>query len=93
MEFDVPDMCYKRPFYLEVFEGEPFAFTTEFTRILIQIKLRLKFLKSGGQLWARDGYWTEVGVLTRHLAANADFNWSSSHISVSVKRFDVVVGR
>ena len=91
MELDVPDLCYKRPFYYDVIEGKPFTFTTESTRIRIQIELLLIFLKSGGQLWALDDYWTEVGVLTGHSAATADFNWSPSHISVSMMRFAIVV--
>ena len=91
MELDVPDLIYKRPFYYDVIEGKPFTFTTESTRILIQIELLLIFLKSGGQLWALDDYWTQVGVLTGHSAATADFIWSPSHISVSVKGFRVVV--
>ena len=72
-------------------EGKPFTFTTESTRIRIQIELLLIFLKSGGQLWALDDYWTQVCVLTGHSAATADFNWSPSHISVSMMRFIVVV--
>ena len=91
MELDVPDLCYKRPFYYDVIEGKPFRFTTESTRIRIQIELLLIFLKSGGQLWALDDYWTPVGVLTGHSAATADFNWSPSHISVSMLRFIVAV--
>ena len=87
MELDVPDLCYKRPFYYDVIEGKPFTFTC----IRIQIELLLTFLKSGGQLWALDDYWTQVGVLTGHSAATADFNWSPSHISISMMRFVVVV--
>ena len=83
----MPDLCYKRPFYYDVIEGKPFTFTC----IRIQIELLLTFLKSGGQLWALDDYWTQVGVLTGHSAATADFNWSPSHISISMMRFVVVV--
>ena len=50
MELDVPDVCYKRPFHYDVIEGKLFAFTTESTRIRIQVELLLIFLKSGGQL-------------------------------------------
>ena len=91
MELDVSDLCHKRPFYYDVIEGKLFKFTTESTRIRMQIELLLIFLKSGGQLWALDDYWTQVGVLTGHSAATADFNWSPSHISVSMKQFIVVV--
>ena len=93
MEFDVPDLCNKRPFYYDVIEGKPFTFTTESTRIRIQSDFMLTFLKSAGQLWALDDYWTQVGVLTGHSAATADFNWSPSHISVSMVWFDVVLHR
>ena len=75
MEIDVPDLCYKRPFYHDVIEGKPLIFTTESTGIRIQIELLLLFLRSGGQLWPLDDYWTQVGVLTGHSAATADFNW------------------
>ena len=64
MELDLPDLCYKRPFYNDVVEGKPFTLTTASTRIRIQIELLLVFLKSGGQLWALHDYWTQVGVLT-----------------------------
>ena len=87
----MPDLCYKRPFYYDVIEGKPFTFTTESSRIRIQIELLLIFLKSGGQLWALDDYWTQVGVLAAHSAASADFNRSPSHISVSMEWFNVVV--
>ena len=90
MEVDVPDLCYERPIYYEVVEGKPFTFTTESTLIRIRIELVLIFLKSGGQLWAPDDYWTQVGVLTEHSAATADFNWSPSQISVSVSCFGVI---
>ena len=65
-------------------EEKTFKFRTEFARIRIQNELLLIFLKSGGKLWALDNYWTPVGVITGHSAATADFNWSPSHISVSV---------
>ena len=84
MELDVPDLCYKRPFYYDVIEGKPFTFTTEPTRIRIHIELLLIFLKSGSQLWALDDYWIQAGVLTGHSAATADFNWSPLHVSVGM---------
>ena len=87
----MPDLCYKRPFCYDVIEGKPFTFTTESTRMRIQIELLLIFLKSGGQLWAPDDYWTQVGVHTGHSAAIADFIWSPTLISVSMKLFNVVV--
>ena len=93
MELDVPDVCYKRPFYYDVFEGKPLIFKTESTRIRIQIYFLLIFLKSGGQLWALDDYWTKVGVLTGHSAATADFIWSPSHVSISMGWFGVVLHR
>ena len=40
-------------------------------------------LKSGGQLWALEDYWTQVGTATGHSAAVTDFTWSPAHISVS----------
>ena len=84
MELDVPELCYKRPFYHDVNEGKPFTFTTESTRIRIQIEFSLIFSKSGGQLWTLSDCWTQVGALTGHSAATSDFNWSPSYISVSL---------
>ena len=83
MELDVPDLDFKRPFYYDVLEGKPFTFTTEESRVRIQINLLMTFLKSGRQLWALEDYWTQVGNATGHSAAIADFNWSPAHISVS----------
>ena len=84
MHLDVPELDHKRPFYYDVLEGKPFTFTTASSRTLIQIELLLIFLKGGGQLWTSEEYWTHVGVLTGHSASTADFNWSSSYISVSI---------
>ena len=87
MELDVPDLDFKRPFYYNVLEGKPFTFTTEESRVRIQINLLMTFLKSGGQLWALEDYWTQVGIATGHSAAIADFNWIPVHISVSNSGF------
>ena len=83
MELDVPDLDFKRPFYYDVLEGKPFTLTSEESRVRIQISLLITFLKSGGQLWALEDYWTQVGIATGHSAATADFNWSPAHVSVS----------
>ena len=84
MHLDVPELDHKRPFYYDVVEGKPFTFTCANSRTLIQIELLLIFLRGGGQLWTLEEYWTQVGVLTGHSASTADFNWSSSHISVRI---------
>ena len=84
MHLDVPELDHKRPFYYDVVEGKPFTFTSVNSRTLIQIELLLIFLRGGGQLWTLEEYWTQVGVLTGHSASTADFNWSSSHISVCI---------
>ena len=83
MELDVPDWDWKRPFYYDVLEGKPFTFTTEKSRIRIQLNLLMTFLKSGGQLWALEDYWTKVGIVTGQSAAIADFNWRPAHNSIS----------
>ena len=84
MHLDVPELDHKRPFYYDVVEGKLFMFTSAISRTLIQIELLLIFLRGGGQLWTLEEYWTQVGVLTGHSASTADFNWSSSHISVRI---------
>ena len=84
MHLDVPELDHKRPFYYDVVEGKAFTFTTASSRTLIQIELLWIFLRGGGQLWTLEEYWTQVGVLTGHSASTADFNWSSSYISVSI---------
>ena len=84
MHLDVPELDQKRPFYYDVVEGKPFTFTSGNSRTLIKIELLLIFLRGGGQLWTLEEYWTQVGVLTGHSASTADFNWSSSYISVSI---------
>ena len=84
MHLDVPELDRKRPFYFDVVEGKPFTFTTASSRNLIQIELLLIFLRGGGQLWTLEEYWTQAGVLKGHSASTADFNWSSSYISVRI---------
>ena len=83
MELVVPDLDFKRPFYYDVLEGKPFTFTTEESRVGIKMNLLMTFLKSGGQLWALEDYWTQVGIETGQSAAVADFNWSPAHLSAS----------
>ena len=84
MHLDVPELDHKRPFYYDVVEGKPFAFTSASSRTLIQIELLLIFLRGEGQLWTLEEYWTQLGLLTGHSASTADFNWSSSHLSVRI---------
>ena len=91
MHLDVPELDHKRPFYYDVVEGKPFTFTSANSRTLIQIELLLIFLRGGGQLWTLEEYWTQVGVLTGHSASTADFNWSSSYISVRMQAYFVTV--
>ena len=83
MELDLPEFLHKIPFYYDVLEGKPFMFTTEEDRIRIQINFLTIFLKSGGQLWALEEYWIQVGVGSGHSASLADFIWSPARISVS----------
>ena len=84
MHLDVPELDHKRLFYYDVVEGKAFTFKSASSRTLVQIELLLIFLRGGGQLWTLEVYWTQVGVLTGHSASTADFNWSSSHISVRI---------
>ena len=84
MHLDVPELDHKRPYYYDVVEGKPFNFTTASSRTLIQIELLLIFLRGGGQLWTLEEYWTQVGVLTGLSVSTADFNWSSSYVSVRI---------
>ena len=84
MQLDVPELDHKRPFHYDVVEGKPFTFTSASSRTLIQIELLLIFLRGGGQLWTLEEHWTQVGMLTGHSASTADFNCSSSHISVRI---------
>ena len=84
MELDVPDLDFKKPFYYDVLEGRTFIFTTEESRVRIQMNLLMTCSKSGGQLWVLEDYWTQVGIATGHSAAVADFNWRPAHISVSI---------
>ena len=64
-------------------EGKPFTFTTEESRVRIQINLLMTFLKNGGQLWDLEDYWTQEGIASGHFSAIADFIWSPAHISIS----------
>ena len=82
MELDLPELLHKRPFYYDVLEGKLFTFTAEEDRLHIQINFLTIFLRSGGQLWALEDYWTLVGVATGHSASIADFIWSPARISV-----------
>ena len=79
MELDVPDLDFKRPFDYDVLEGKPFTFIAEESRVRIQINLLMTFLKSGGQLWALEDYWTQMGIATGHSAAVAKSSIGVQH--------------
>ena len=83
MELDLPDLSHKRPFHYDVLEGKPFTLTSEEAHVRIQINLLTIFLKSAGQLWALEDYWTQMGVATGNSASIADFDWSPAHIAVN----------
>ena len=57
MKLQVPDLDNKRPYY-DVLEGKPFTFTTEESRVRIQINLLMNSLKSGDsfELWRSPGH-------------------------------------
>ena len=73
MDFEVYELGFKHPFYYDVFDGKPFTFTGENRRVGIQIQMMMIFLKSGGELWVLEDYWTQVVVSTVQCAAVADF--------------------
>ena len=90
MELYVQDWDYKTPLYCDVLEGKPFMFTSEESRVRVQIFSFITFLKSGGQLWALENYRAQVEVATGHSASIADFACGPAHISVSVIGFDLL---
>ena len=49
LELDVPDLDFRGPSDYDMLEGKPFTFTTEDSRVLIQVNLLVTFSKSGGQ--------------------------------------------
>ena len=51
-------------------------FTSVEDRVQVQIQLLTAFLKSGGQLWFLEDFWTQVGILTGNAVSSFDFNWS-----------------
>ena len=84
MRFDVPELDHKLLYYYDVVEGKPFAFTSEYDRTSIQLHLLMTLLRSGGEIWRPEGYWTHMVVLTGNSASTSDFRWSPKHISVSI---------
>ena len=83
-QLDVPEPDHKRPYCHDVVEGKPFAFTKEHEKTGLQIHLLITFLRSGGELWGLEEYWTQVGVVTGNSTSTSEFSWSSEHISVSI---------
>ena len=91
MELDVPDVDYKRHLYNDVLEGKPFTFTKEESRVRIPDNLFMTFLKHGGQYWALEDNWMQLGVATSHSASIVEFNCSPVPISVKAFVVDFVV--
>ena len=83
MDCELPEMEYKRAFYIKVVEGEPFGFTSGEDRVRIQLQLLTKFLKGGGPRWMLHELCTQVGFLTGKSASSSNFNSSQKHISFS----------
>ena len=74
MLLKVPELNHKRPMYPELIEWRPFIFSSESSRVLMQIDLMMIFLNVRDQLWNLRGYWTQVTVLTGHSAGGVDSN-------------------
>ena len=76
MDWEIPEMDHKWPFYYEVVEGKPFQFTSVDGRGRFEIQPLNTFLKSGDQFWVQEDFWNQVGILTGKAASTSDFNWS-----------------
>ena len=61
MHFDLPELDHKRPYYTDDVGGKQFAFTCEHDNTHIQIHLFITLLRSAGELWGLEQYWTQVG--------------------------------
>ena len=44
----------------------------------------MRFLKSGGELWGLQDYWTRIGELTGRSVSVTNFSWGPERISVSI---------
>ena len=84
MDFDVPEVVQKRPFYFCAVLSKAFLITSQEDRAIFQRQFLTNVLKGCRQLLVLDDSWTQVGILTGKLASTSDFNWSQKHISVSV---------
>ena len=80
MDFEIPTVDHKRPFYHNVVEGKPFMFTREEVRVKIQLQLLSTFLGGDGQPWALGDLWTQMGDLSGNSASTSDFKQSHEHL-------------
>ena len=69
IDYEVPEIGSENPFTYDVADGEPFTFTTENSRVVIQLQLLMTFEKSSGKTWGLEDYWTQASVLTGNSAA------------------------
>ena len=76
IDWQVLEMDQKCPFHHDVLEGRPFMFTRVVDWVRIQLHVLTTLLRGGGQLWALEDFWTQVGNLSGNSAATCDFNWS-----------------
>ena len=74
IKYGVPELDSKRPCKYNVFAGKPITFTTENDIVSKQIQLMMTFLKSGGEFWGLEEYWTQVVALTGHSVSVADLS-------------------
>ena len=81
LKFDVPELDHQRPYYYDVVEGKPIAFTSESVKTRIQIHLFITSLRSGAEIWSLEENWTQVGMLTGNFASTSDFSRSPEPIS------------
>ena len=82
--FEVPELDQKRPYYHDVADGKTFTFTTQTHRTGFQLHLLMTLLRSGGELWGLEEYWTQVRVLARNSAQTSDFSRNPKRIRVNI---------
>ena len=86
MYYEVPGLGSKHQFFYVVIEGKPIIFTTESSKVRIQIQLLMTFVKSDGEKLGLEDVWIQV-VQIGHSAVVADFSRSPGINTVSFTFF------
>ena len=85
LDYEIPGMGHKLPFYYAVFDCRLFMYTSDEDCVRNRLQLLTIFMKGSGQLWLLDVMCTLSGRLIGKADSTSDFNWSLEFVCVNLR--------